>query len=145
MRVLRLLHSGIRGVRTTQGNSVNAHVVSTLKPDDAVELLSTEDHAIYRRTVGKLQWQSPMRPDISYTVKDLARRLNEPTTYDERCLKHLLRCLRGALDSTCLIKADYTLPRDDVELTIHILRRRRLGRLRYYAQDHHRCYSAVTQ
>ena len=53
-------------------------------------------------------------------MKELARHLNEPTTYNEKCLKHLLRYLRGALDYIYLIKTDYTLPDSKVEFTVNI-------------------------
>lgn len=37
------------------------------------ELLDKQEHAQYRRLVGKLQWLSYTRPDLSFTVKELAR------------------------------------------------------------------------
>ena len=66
-----------------KANSVNAPGTSTPRPDDSVELLSSDGHSKYRRTVGKLQWQSPIRPDISYATKELARHLTAPTTRNE--------------------------------------------------------------
>ena len=49
--------------------SVNAPCTSSLRPDGYVDLLSSEDHSKYRRAVGMIQWQSPIRPDISYAIK----------------------------------------------------------------------------
>ena len=63
-----------------KANSVNALGTSTLTVDDSVEPLSSEAHSIYRMAVGQLQWQSPIRPDISYIFEELARHLSEPTT-----------------------------------------------------------------
>ena len=57
--------------------------------------LSKEEHAQYRRAVGKLQWLTYTRPDISYATKELARDLQSPTQHSLHKLKHLLRYLRG--------------------------------------------------
>jgi len=46
---------------------------------DADEPVTTEQHKMYRRAVGKLQWLSPIRPDINFATKELARGLNGPT------------------------------------------------------------------
>ena len=99
---------------------VDAPCTSSLRPDDSVELLSSEDHSKYRRTVGKLQWQSPIRPDISYAIKELARHLSAPTTHNEKCLKHLLRFPRGTLDFKYLVQTDYNLSPDDKEFSIQV-------------------------
>ena len=53
--------------------------------------LNHEEHSAFRRAVGKLQWMTYTRPDISYATKELARSLQEPTTADQQKLKHLLR------------------------------------------------------
>ena len=59
------------------------------------QALNAEEHSAYRRAVGKLQWMTYTRPDISYATKELARSLTEPTTADQQKLKHLLRYMRG--------------------------------------------------
>ena len=46
--------------------------------DDAP--LNQQQHARYRRLVGKIQWLSYTRPDISFATKELARALQQPTT-----------------------------------------------------------------
>ena len=56
---------------------------------DLEQPLNTEEHKAYRRAVGKLQWMTYTRPDISYATKELARSLTEPTTADQQKLKHL--------------------------------------------------------
>ena len=53
--------------------------------------LSTDEHAAFRKAVGKLQWMTYTRSDISYATKELARSLTAPTTADQQKLKHLLR------------------------------------------------------
>ena len=61
--------------------------------DDAP--LDAQEHADYRRAVGKLQWLTYTRPDISFATKELARDLQQPTQQSLRKVKHLLRYLRG--------------------------------------------------
>ena len=62
---------------------------------DVEQPLTTEEHKTYRRAVGKLQWMTYTRPDISYATKELARSPTQPTTLDQQKLKHLLRYLKG--------------------------------------------------
>ena len=57
-------------------------------------------HKLYRTAVGKLLWATPVRPDISFAVKELSRSLQAPTQQDEKQLKHLLRYLKGTLHFT---------------------------------------------
>ena len=59
------------------------------------QALNAEEHSAYRRAVGKLQWMTYTRPDISYATKELARSLTEPTKADQQKLKHLLRYIKG--------------------------------------------------
>ena len=54
-------------------------------------LLISYHHSKCLRTVGTIHMQFPIRPNISYATKVLARRINAPTTPNEKCLKHLLR------------------------------------------------------
>ena len=61
--------------------------------DDAP--LDQQQHARYRRLVGKIQWLSYTRPDISFATKELARALQQPTANDDKKLKHLIRYLKG--------------------------------------------------
>ena len=90
-------------------NSVNAPRTSSLRPDDSVELLSSQDQSTYRRTAGKQLWQSPIRPYISCAIKELACHLSAPTTHNGKCLTHLLRYPRGTLEYNYIVNTDYTL------------------------------------
>ena len=45
--------------------------------------------------VGKLQWMTYTRPDISFAAKELARALTSPTTADQQKQKNLLRYMRN--------------------------------------------------
>ena len=48
-------------------------------------------------------WATPVRPDISFAVKELSRSLQSPTQQNEKQLKHVLRYLKGSLQyTTCL-------------------------------------------
>jgi hypothetical protein len=62
---------------------------------DHEQALSAEEHAQYRRAVGKLQRMTYTRPEISYATKELARALQQPTTADQQKMKHLLRYIKG--------------------------------------------------
>ena len=74
-----------------------------------------------RTRKGMLMRLTPIRPDISYAVKELTRGLQTPTTGDYNKLKHLLRYLRGTQDYAIAIspKASTT-NGDGVELQIHV-------------------------
>ena len=45
------------------------------KMDDFDSPLQPADHKLYRTFVGKLAWASPIRPDLAYPIKELAREL----------------------------------------------------------------------
>ena len=53
---------------------------------------------MYRRAVGKVMYVGVIRPDVQFTVKELARRLAAPTGADWLRLKRLLRYLKGTQD-----------------------------------------------
>ena len=68
---------------------------SLRKLTDSEELLSPEDHRLYRRIVGQLLWLSSIRPDIQFAVKELSRGLTSPTEDHRTKMKTLLRYLAG--------------------------------------------------
>ena len=77
-------------------NSAPAPGNNTLKATSEMEQeFNKEEHAAYRRMVGKLQWITYTRPDIGFATKELARALTQPTTADQQKLKHLLRYIKG--------------------------------------------------
>ena len=51
--------------------------------------LDKEQHAKYRRLVGKIQWLSYTRPDIRLATKEVARSRQQPTEHGNKRLKHL--------------------------------------------------------
>ena len=62
--------------------------------------LASARQKLYRTTVGQLIWATPVRPDISFAVKELSRSLQAPTQQDEKQLKQVLRYLKGTLHFT---------------------------------------------
>ena len=62
---------------------------------DAVSTLEGDQIQLYRRGVGKAMWMIPLRPDIYYTTKELARTLQVPSKEFMIRLRHLLRYLKG--------------------------------------------------
>ena len=75
--------------------AVTPGATTTTTTPEQEELLDKDEHAQYRRVVGKLQWLSYTRPDLSYAVKELARSLQQPTVRDKQRLRHCLRYLAG--------------------------------------------------
>ena len=73
-------------------------------PGDPInQPLDPARHKLYRTAVGKLLWATPVRPDVSFAVKELSRSLQSPTQQNEKQLKHVLRYLKGSLQyTTCL-------------------------------------------
>ena len=58
------------------------------------ELLSPEDHRLYRRIVGQLNLvEQHYRPDIQFALKELSRGLTSPTEDHRTKMKTLLRYL----------------------------------------------------
>ena len=48
--------------------------------------LASARRKLYRRAVGQLLWATPVRPDISFAVKELSKSLKAPTRQDEQQL-----------------------------------------------------------
>ena len=100
---------------TTPGT---AGLKQTIKDE---QQLNKEEHANYRRAVGKLQWLTYTRPDISYSTKELARDLQSPTQHSMRKLKHLLRYLKGTQHYKMVVQT--TIPpnsTDTIDLTCQV-------------------------
>ena len=96
--------------------------ISALKTATADQepALSTEEHAQYRRAVGKLQWLTYTRPDSSYSTKELARALQQPTTADQQQLKHLLKYIKGTKHYKEIIRPTVKLPAKATSLSTAI-------------------------
>ena len=87
--------------------------------DDAP--LDAQEHADYRRAVGKLQWLTYTRPDISFATKELARDLQQPTQQSLRKVKHLLRYLRGTQHYKMILRTTHTpQTKEPIDLNIYV-------------------------
>ena len=91
------------GLSKSKGS--NTPGTNTVKrPLDGVDLLNPDEHRIYRAVVGRLQWICPLRPDLNYPVKELARALSAPTIEDKFKMKHVLRYIKGTLDYSFVLR-----------------------------------------
>ena len=79
----------------TGSRSVTSPGMKTRDVMEHPNFLDATMHALYRKLVGKLQWIVPLRGEMSFATKELARRLCEPTDYDMLATKHALKYLIG--------------------------------------------------
>ena len=63
--------------------------------DDHEIALVDKEATEYRALVARCNYLSPYRPDISFTVKELARAMSKPTRGDMQRFKRLARYLKG--------------------------------------------------
>ena len=68
----------------------------------------------FRRTVGRLMWVAPERPDLSFSVKEMARRVQAPTEGDWGTLKRILRYIRGTMTAELHLKLNVDMSDDEV-------------------------------
>ena len=62
--------------------------------------LEKEEHSYFRTQVGRLLFLSVLRPDLQYTVGQLARHASAPTVSDRIALKRLIRFLSTTRNMT---------------------------------------------
>ena len=100
----------------TPGTAANKATFADSEP------LTPDQHKVYRRVVGKLQWLSFTRPDISYPTNELARGLHQPTEADWKKAKHLVRYLRGTSNYTQQLRPTTTLNTSKavLDMDIHV-------------------------
>ena len=63
-----------------------------------VQELPQGEQTRFRMGVGKLSWSLPCRPEISFQVKELARKLQSPTGWDVDHLVRVLKFIQGSQD-----------------------------------------------
>ena len=63
--------------------------------NDCTQALDEQQASMYRAITARCNYISPDRPDIAYTVKELARNMSTPTKGDWIRLKRLGLCLLG--------------------------------------------------
>ena len=75
--------------------------------DQEDPLLTLEEHAAYRRHVGRLLYLSADRIDLAFTVKSLSQALASPRQSDLTALKRLLRYCIGRTHMTYVIDCKF--------------------------------------
>ena len=68
------------------------------------ELLSPEEHRRFREVLGKLIFLSRDRADITFSVKEAAKGLAQPTVRHRTAVKRIIRYLKGARSLPQMIK-----------------------------------------
>ena len=82
----------------------NTPGTAALKATNNEAPLTPEEHKLYRRAVGKLQWMTYTRPDICYATKELARDPTAPRTHSQQKLKNLSRYLQGTKSLNYIVR-----------------------------------------
>ena len=98
---------------------VNTPGTAALKTTDNEAALTPDEHKLYRRAVGKLQWMTYTRPDICYATKELARDLTGPTTHSQQKLKHLLRYLQGTRNLNYIVRPASLPTRNEIQIDVY--------------------------
>jgi hypothetical protein len=82
------------------------HIFDPSKQDGhTTELLSNEQHMLYRSIVGALLYAAnTTRVDIALVVNQLARYVSKPCQHHMTAAKHVLRYLKGTMDSKLTFK-----------------------------------------
>eukprot|EP00971_Amphidinium_carterae_P262081 5198451-Amphidinium_carterae.1 len=61
-----------------------------VKADGNEEYVGDDLHRVFRSVCGRLQFASPRRPDILFTLKELGRGLARPLQSHYSLMKHLM-------------------------------------------------------
>lgn len=81
------------------------------------EALSDKEQHKYRQTLGRLLWILPARPDLAYSLKQLARGMTKATKYHRAVLTRLLRYVQGTTDMTVSMTMQ---PRDPLDKVVAV-------------------------
>ena len=79
---------------------------------DGLEKLAPEQATLFRTIVGRTMWMLPLRPDLGFIGKELARAVQCPVTADMMFLKRVMRYLRGTSDFALTLQFDLSQPAD---------------------------------
>ena len=71
---------------------------TSAKASDDAQPLSAEHHTLYRGIVGRLMWTLGERPDLAYSVKELARNCAAPTTDSWKKLVSCIKYVKGTMN-----------------------------------------------
>ena len=61
-------------------------------------MLDSSRHSLTRTVTGRLLWMVPVRPDLQYIVKEVARQANHSTEETWNTVKRICRYLRGTMN-----------------------------------------------
>eukprot|EP00971_Amphidinium_carterae_P239260 4749684-Amphidinium_carterae.1 len=89
-----------------RGSAVGATGVKLETAEGDDDFINEEDHKIYRSVCGRLQFASPRRPDLLFTLKEFGTGLAKSKKSHWQ-LKHLTRYLRGRSE-TVLVQVPET-------------------------------------
>eukprot|EP00971_Amphidinium_carterae_P112264 2223791-Amphidinium_carterae.1 len=92
-----------------KGSAVGtAGVKQEIASDEVDGYIGEEDHKIYRSVCGRLQFASPQRPDLLFTLKEVGRGLARPMKSQWQLMKHLMRYLRGSTETVLVHMSERT-------------------------------------
>jgi hypothetical protein len=83
---------GLQGVKCTYHSPMAA---DKSYREDKTPPLTPNKAALYRRIVGMLLWCSQIRADLTYTVRELSRHVQNPTELNWSWLRHVLIYIKG--------------------------------------------------
>eukprot|EP00971_Amphidinium_carterae_P205518 4078773-Amphidinium_carterae.1 len=82
-----------------KGSAVGTAGVRSTDSRKEDEYIGDADHKVFRSVCGRVQFASPRRPDILFTLKELGRGLARPLQSHYVLMKHLMRYLRGSTET----------------------------------------------
>lgn len=91
-----------------------AKPLSTPSSSKTGSLLGLVNPTEYRSAIGSLQYLAFTRPDIAFTVNQLAQSMSDPSPTDWGAVKRLLRYLKGTLHFGLLLR-----PSSDLSITAY--------------------------
>lgn len=77
--------------------------LSNLKPATTLDLsrksepLNEEEETRFRKTIGSMQYNTTIRPDIAYSVKKVSQFMTKPPKFHWTLIQHILRDLSANL------------------------------------------------
>ena len=103
--------------------STNTRIISNKDNHRGRRALGHRPTSNIRRLVGKLQWLAYTRPDMAYSIKELARSIQQPSIRDQKKLKHVIRYLAGTTTYKLSIRPTIKLTTHDltpIDLNIYV-------------------------
>ena len=112
-----LQENGLRDCKDIGTSGTSASKPQDTEPEETYEVTELKD---FRRLLGKLQWLVPVRPDIAFASKELAREVGALCPGTVQRGKRILRYLSGAMASFLMLRPDITLSSGDVDVDLQV-------------------------